>query len=110
MGLMICWALQDDATGSMPDSDVWARIRERAEKEMASSATTTWWQRLHQNAGDLAHWILESPLQVPAEYAAAYPPLPRYLWETAAMCLPLPQGDLPMRPGLAGSGVVPLLN
>lgn len=110
LDLMIRWALHDEATSSAPAPGVWQRIRERASEQASLSERAAWWQRLPLVAGALARGILVSPVSVPAEYAATYPPLPRYLWETAALCLPSPQGDLPMWSGPAGSSVVPLLN
>jgi len=110
LDVMIRWALRDGTTETEPAPAVWRRVSERVAEEAGSNERAAWWRRFRLSVGDLTRGLLDSPLSVPLEYTASYPPLPRYLWETGSLLLFLPHGDLPMRPGLAGSGVVPLLN
>lgn len=106
----IRWALRDGTPDAVPASGVWGRISERVAEGAGSNGRAAWWRRFRLSLADLTRGLLDSTLSVPLEYTASYPPLPRYLWETGSLLLFLPHGDLPMRPGPAGSGVVPLLN
>ncbi len=109
LDVLIRSALQEGVADAVPSPSVWQRINEQLVERSGPSDSVAWWERLRLSFDAMAHRVLDLPLYPSAEFAPGYPPLPRYLWETDGLWLLLPQGGLPVRPGSAGSGVLPRL-
>ena len=110
LDVLIRWTLREGAGDAVPPPHVWERINERLADQQGPSAGVAWWERLRLSFDAMANRVLDLPLYPSAEFAPGYPPLPRYLWETDGLWLLFPQGGLPVRPGSAGSGVLPRLS